>query len=239
MSMINGARTPVAVATVAIVGMALLSFSSSSSPAATTRQPFSRYTVTEEGVRLSFRIPETSPAGSSWARLSSYWETFSSIPAVKSPGGPISLNRSIADGQGAEAIIYWTSFPDGDYAEPCSRLLKRSIGRSAAKLAAAVAGAPGTKLVEGPSNVTLGGYPAKHVVVSVRRKVGCDPGFFYSWREVRGGALWDTTRAGDTIRVWIVKVDSRLLFIGAATTRQATAWLTKEVQQIVESIRFG
>ncbi len=223
-------------AIVAVVGLNLLIPSFAHSGAA--RQPFSRHEVIEAGVRFSFRVPETSPTGSSWGRFGSYWERFSSIPTASSPGGPISLNRSITGPQGAEAIIYWTSFPHGDYAEPCSRLLNRSIGHSAAKLAAAVARAPGTKLVKGPSNVTLGGHSAKRVVLTVRKNVGCDPGFFYNWREVPGGALWETTRAGDTIRVWIVKVDGRLLFIEAATTRQATPWLEEETRQIVESIRF-
>ncbi len=228
--------TTTAVAMVALVAVNL--FLASFAHATTARQPFSRLTVTEAGIRFSFRVPQAAPAGSSWERLSSSWETVNSIPATKFPGGPISLNRSINPEQKAEAMVYWTSFPEGDYAEPCARLLHRSIGRSAAKLAAAVARARGTKLVEGPSNVLLGGHPAKHVVITVRDKVGCDPGFFYGWHESRGGALWDTMHVGDTIRVWIVKVEGRLLFIAGATTRKATPWLARETRQIVESITF-
>jgi len=101
-----------------------------------------------------------------------------------------------------------------------------------------VATAPGTKLVKGPSNVTLGGRPAKHVVLKVRNNVGCDPGFFYSWHNYPlGGAFWHMN-AGDTMRLWIVNVNGTRLFIAAATSVQAT-WLNKEIQQIVESIRFG
>jgi hypothetical protein len=229
-------RASEAAAMIAIVGVTLLVPSLAHS--APARQPFWRHTVTEDGVRFSFRVPESSPTRSSWQRFSSYWDAFSSIPTTKSPGGPISLNRSMTGPQGAEAMIYWSSFPDGDYGEPCARLLHRSIGRSAAKLAAAVANARGTKLLEGPSNVALGGHPAKHVAITVRGMVGCDPGFFYGWHEVRGGAQWDTTRVGDTIRVWIVKVEGRLLFIAGATTRRATPWLERETLQIVESIVF-
>jgi hypothetical protein len=140
--------------------------------------------------------------------------------------------------QAADAIIYWTSFPDGDYADPCARLLSPPIGPSAADLAAAVSTAPGTKLIKGPSDVTLGGRPAKHVVLTVRENVGCDPGFFDTWRDVFGGALWPTTGVGDTIRVWIVDVEGTRLFIEAETTEQATSGLEQEIQQIVESIRF-
>jgi len=185
-----------------------------------------RHAVTEQGVRFSFRVPTVG------------WERFSSISTDKSAGGRISVNKSIVGPQGAEAIIFWTSFPDGDYADPCAGLLSPPVGPSAADLAAAVSTAPGTKLVTGPSNVTLGGRSAKHVALAVREKVGCDPGFFYTWRDVNGGALWPTTGVGDTIRVWIVDVDGTRLFIEAETTKQAVGGLAQEVQQIVESIMF-
>jgi hypothetical protein len=164
-----------------------------------------------------------------------WWESFSSIPTKESPKGPISLNKSYVGPQDAEAIIYWTSFPDGDYADLCTRLLAPSIGRSAADLAAAVATAPGTGLVKGPSDVTLGGHPAKHVVLTVRKSVGCNPGFFYTWRAVIGGAFWLATGVGDTIRVWIVPVGGTRLFIAAATREDANE---RQVKQIVESFRF-
>ena len=189
-----------------------------------------RITVAEKGVTFSFRAPK--------AVASHSWERFRSISTDTSAGGPISLNTSIVGPQGAEAIIYWTSFPDGDYADACARLLSPPVGGSAADLAAAVSTAPGTKLVSGPSEVTLGGRPAKHVVLTVREKVGCDPGFFYAWRDIRGGALWPTTDVGDTVRVWIVDVDRVRLFIVAATTEQASSGLEKEIQQIIRSIRF-
>jgi hypothetical protein len=189
-----------------------------------------RITVTEKGVTFSFRAPRAV----GWTS----WERFRSLSPDRSAGGPISLNKSIVGPQGAEAIIYWTSFPDGDYADACTRLLSPPIGPSVSDLAAAVSTAPGTTLVTGPSDVTLGGHPAKHVVLTVGEKVGCDPGFFYAWRDIRGGALWPTTGVGDTVRVWIVDVDRVRLFIAAATTEQASSGLEKEIQQIIRSIRF-
>ena len=192
-------------------------------------EPGARLAVTEEGVPFSFRVP-TKAFG---------WERFSNISTDKSAGGPISINKSRAGPQGAEAIIFWTSFPDGDYADPCNRLLSPPVGSSGADLAAAVSTAPGTELVTGPSDVTLGGRPAKHVELTVREKnVGCKPGFFYTWRDVFGGALWPTTGVGDTIRIWIVDVDGTRLFIEAETAKFAGGDLEQEVQQIVESISF-
>ena len=202
------------------------------------QQPgIARLPVTEKGVKFSFRVPPTSGSSEDYV---GDWERFSSIPTDKSAGGPISLNKSFSGPQDAEAIIFWTSFPDGDYADPCARLLSPPVGSSAANLAAAVSTAPGTELVTGPSNVTLGGRPAKHVELTVRKNVGCDPGFFYTWKEVPGGAFWQTTEVGDTIRVWIVDIDGTRLFIEAQTTRQVAGDDRKqEVEQIVESIRFN
>ncbi len=177
-----------------------------------------RLTVTENGIRFSFL-----------ARRSAGWERHGARKR------PMSLNKSVVGPQDAEAIIYWTSYPRGDHADRCARVLSPRPGRSAADLAAAVSKAPGTKLVQGPSDVTLGGRPAKHVVLTVRENVGCDPGFFYTWRTRWGGAEWLTTDVGDKIRVWIVAVGGKRLFIAAATK---AGGLEKEIQQIVESIRF-
>jgi hypothetical protein len=179
-----------------------------------------RCALTVGGVPFSFRV------------TTGGWERF----------GSISINKSTVGSQGAEAIIFWTSFPDGDIADPCDNLLHPRgglRGPSAADLAAAVAKAPGTELVAGPSNVTVGGLPAEHVVLTVRKDLRCDPGFFYTWEDVEGGALWPYTVAGVTINVWIVDVDRTRLFIESETSRQAGPELEREVQQIVGSIRFG
>jgi hypothetical protein len=171
--------------------------------------------VTVDDVSFVFSVPT---AG---------WERF----------GRISVNKSAAGPQDAEAIVYWTSFPGGDNADRCGRVLNpRGGGRTG--LAAAVAAAPGTELVTGPTDVTVGGRPAKHVVLTVREDAGCDPGFFYSWTAPEGGAGWAGAKPGDTIRVWIVDVDGTRLFVAAVTRPRAGSELEQEVVQIVESIRF-
>lgn len=177
-----------------------------------------RVSRTVGGVPFSFKVPTGG------------WEKF----------GRISINKSIFGPQGAEAIIFWASFPDGDTADPCAAVLG-GAGRSAASLATAVATAPGTVLIPGPREVTLGGRPAKRVVLVVLEKgsLGCEPGFFYGWDDVEAGALWTETREGDTIRVWIVEVGGTRLFIEAETSAEANSQLEDEVVKIVESIRFG
>jgi hypothetical protein len=153
------------------------------------------------------------------------------------------ISKSTVRGQSAEAVIFWTGFRDGGEATPCAELLSSAIGRSTADLAAAVARAPGTKVIRGPTRVTLGGRPAQHVVLTVREDLGCDPGFFFTWRPSgpRGecwGACWLESSVGDTIRVWIVDVHGTRLFIEAETDKQASRDVEQEITKIVGSIGF-
>ncbi len=174
-----------------------------------------RHSLTVGGVPLSFR---TTTAG---------WEPYGSLLIAKSERGP----------QGAEGIIFWAGVPDDPFAVPCAPLDGPPIG-SVGDVAAVVSTAPGTELVSGPSGATVGGRPAGHAVVIVREDVGCDPGFLYNWKARNGGALWVRSELGDTIRVWIVDVDGKRLFIGGETREDASPRLEQEVQQIVDSIEF-
>ena len=176
-----------------------------------------RYSVTLWGETVSFGIP------------SSGWESF----------GSFYVTKDTVSYQDAEAIVLWNAFPDGVYADPCHSLLGRSLGPSAADLASAVAATPGTELVTGPSDVIVGGLPAKHVVVTVREDVGCDPGFFYTWSYYGGGAFWQVTRPGDTIGIWIVEVHGERIFIEAETRWWAGDAVNREIQEIIDSISFG
>ncbi|MGH2630718.1 MAG: hypothetical protein ACRDHI_09195 [Actinomycetota bacterium] len=181
----------------------------------TIQDPFvARRTLTVGSAVLSFKVPAPG------------WESF----------GGISLNKSIIGPQGAEAMLFWSSFPEGDRAA-CANLLSPPVGPSAADLADAVATAPGTELVA-VSDVTVGGRPAKRVILTVREANGCNPGFFYTWKDFRGGALFPRTTVGDTIEVWVVDVEGTRLFIGAVTTEQADSDLEREIRRIVGSIRF-
>lgn len=150
-----------------------------------------------------------------------------------------SINRSIAGPQGAEAIIFWAGLADGGGVSACDAVLGGWLRRSVADLATAVAAAPGTKLVRGPTDVTVGGFPARHVTLTVRERQGCEPGFFFTWPQDHCfGACWMQTGVGATIRIWIVDVDGRRIVFEAATTRRATPQLEREVVEIVRSIRF-
>ena len=193
-----------------------------------TRLKGERFSRTVANVSFSFSMP----AGWSPGPLNR-----------RSPSRTLYVSQDIVAGQAAEAVFFWTGFPDGGDARLCAKLLSPTVDPSIGDLTAAVATAPGTELVRGPSDVTVGGHPAKHIVLTVREDIGCGPGFFYTWRDERWGPFWPGTDEGDTIRVWIVDVDGTRLFFEAETRHRAgfeydREQLEQEIQGIVDSIRF-
>jgi hypothetical protein len=96
----------------------------------------------------------------------------------------------------------------------------------------------GTELVSGPGDVTIGGYAAKHVVLTIRNDVACDPGFFHRWKAVDAGPFWLRTEVGDTIRIWLVRIGGTILYIEGDTHDYAGAHLKREVDKIVSSMAF-
>jgi hypothetical protein len=190
-----------------------------------------RVSRTVEGVRFSFSVPRSG------------WEYGPSRRiGGKFRDGSLLISRSTTGPQSAEAVIFWTGFRGGGEAAPCAKLLSPATRGSTADLAAAVAKAPGTQVVKGATRVTIGGRPATYVVLTVRKHLGCDPGYFFTWRP-RGpggecwGACWLESNVGDTIRVWIVDVRGKRLFIEAAT-KDPRRFLAQEIEKIVRSIRF-
>ncbi len=182
--------------------------------------PIGEHAVTVDDVPLTFSVPALVPDRG--------WSGYGSLSITKDTVGP----------QGAEALVYWKGFPNGVYPYPCANLSSLPVNASTADLAATVSTAPGTELVTGPSDVTVGGRPAKHLVLTVREDLGCDPGYFFTTDTPTGGPGWWTTDAGDEIKVWIVDVDGKRLFIAGETKPEAGSELDEEIQQIVDSIQF-
>jgi hypothetical protein len=152
--------------------------------------------------------------------------------------GSLLVSKDTGGGQRADGVVFWTGFPQGGGASACGVLQDREIGPSIADLAAAVAAAPGTQLISGPSEVTVGGRPATYVELTVREDLGCDPGYFYTWEPGDCCPADLETTNGNRIRIWIVDVDGTRLFIEAETTDQAGPDFEQEIHQIVDSIRF-
>ena len=105
-------------------------------------------------------------------------------------------------GSGAEAVVYWTGFAaDGGLAKPCDRLLGGVEDPSASELAGLLAATPGTRVIEPPTDVTVGERPAVHILLAVLEDRGCDPGYFFTWPDEGWGSAWYRTNTGDTIEV--------------------------------------
>lgn len=176
-----------------------------------TRQP-----MTGGGVPYSFSVPT-----SDWIS-----------------NGDFGIDKAAGVGPDGAGFILWPdNAPVGVFADPCANVTAPPIGPSAAALAAAVATLPGTDLVSGPSDVTVGGYPAKHVVLTVREDVDCNANSFYLWY-APGDLARYATELGSTIRVWIVDVDGKIVWIDGETYKGAGPEPGQEIQQIVDSIRF-
>jgi hypothetical protein len=175
-----------------------------------------RHSMTKAGVPFSLNVP------------TSGWISNGDFGIDKSTG-------VTADGAG---FIFWMETPIGVFADPCASVKSPPAGPSAAELAAAVAAVPGTDLVSGPSDVIVGGHPAKHVVITVREDVGCDASSFYLWYAPRADLARYATELGSTIRVWIVDVNGTLVWIDGETYKGAGPEPGQQIQHIVDSIQF-
>jgi hypothetical protein len=139
------------------------------------------------------------------------------------------------------AFIFWTDPPNNVYADPCAHeLLDPPAGDTPAELAAAVSSIPGTDLVDGPSDVTIGGHAAKLVTIRVREDVECGARQFFLWSRAAdgpAGGRWPDG-LGDTITTWIIDVDGTIVWIDGDSASNATPALQEQMRQIVESIQF-
>jgi hypothetical protein len=149
------------------------------------------------------------------------------------------LSKNAIGPQAAEAMILWTTHPDGHRTVPCRELLD-DVGPSVGDLADTWSTAPGTELIQAPARSRVGGLGATYFAVRIRELVAdsCAPGFYYSWMDVGGGAFWGGVEPGDNIRVWIVDVAEKRLVIEAATHPDAPPAIVGEIETIVGSLQF-
>jgi hypothetical protein len=145
-------------------------------------------------------------------------------------------------GPDSASLGLWpVSAPDNVYADPCAHSpLDPPAGPSAAELAAAVSTVAGTELVSGPTAVTVGGYPAQHVVITIPDTIGCAAEQFYLWYDSDhpSGELYRYATAQSTIYTWIIDVDGTIVWIEGETFATSGPEAAQEVQQIVDSIQF-
>jgi hypothetical protein len=102
-----------------------------------------------------------------------------------------------------------------------------------------VATLSGSVLVSGPSDITVGGHPAKFVVITIPEDAPCPGGEngFYLWYESGANGRY-ASDLGVTMRVWIIDVDGTIVWIDGETYKGAGPEIGAELEQIVNSIQF-
>jgi hypothetical protein len=175
-----------------------------------------RHSITQVGVSYSFAVPT-----SGWIS-----------------NGTFALDRAEGVAPDGAGFIFWGETPVGVFADPCEQTKGPLIGGSAADLAAAVATVPGTELVDGPTDVMVGGHPAKRVVLVIHDDVGCTAGSFRLWYTSTPGLSRFATQLGSKIRVWIIDVDGTLIWIDGETFKGSGPEPGRQIQQIIDSIEF-
>jgi len=136
----------------------------------------------------------------------------------------------------------WISFfyPDDTsvrvFTDPCAGVLGPPIAPAAADLATALTTIVGTDVV-GPSDVTVGGLPAKLVVISIRDDVTCSAGEFFLSGLPDGTGLTYANSLDSTFTIWTFDLDGQRFAIWAQQVIPNEE-LAQEIQQIVDSIQF-
>lgn len=175
-----------------------------------------RYSLVLEGVRLSL--------------------------AISTPGwisnGIFGVDRATGVTPEGAGFIFWAHAPDGVFADPCGKVKAPPTGSSVEELAAAVSAVPGIELVSGPSDVIVGGQPAKHLVVTIPEDAGCVAEHFFLWYASSVDQARYATELGSTIRIWIVDVDGSVVWIDGETYKGAGGEPEQALQQIVDSIEI-
>ena len=175
-----------------------------------------RHHMTLEGVPFTFTVPTTD------------WTS----------NGQFGIDKTAGIGPQGASFILWTDSPVGVFADPCKQQEGPALGTSIDDLADAVAAIPGTDLVSGPTDVTVGGHPAKQVVIRIREDIGCASESFYLWYAPTPDFGRYATATGSTIRTWIIDVDGTPVWIDGETYKGASPSPGQEIQKIVDSIEF-
>jgi hypothetical protein len=155
------------------------------------------------------------------------------------------------DGPGEIAVGNWIIA--NVYADPCQwqgSLLDPPVGPTVDDLATAVAAQNG-RTASPPTDVTLGGYPAKRIDLSLPANLditACDQGVVRFWSSPGDTALsWPglgdpearSPRAGQTNVVYIVDVDGSRLVIDTWHMPGTSSSDLAELESILASMRIG
>jgi hypothetical protein len=177
------------------------------------------HSMTRNGIRLSVTLPTAD-----WLSDQAFF-----------------FNKSVGTTPEGASFLFWDTNPIGVFADPCADKKAPPAGPSTADLAAAVSTLPGTELVSGPVDVMVGGRDAKHVVIKVPEDAPCgaEGREFYLWYAPADACCSRYISApGATMRVWIIDVDGKIVWIDGETYKGAGPGPGQEIQQIIDSIKF-
>ena len=170
--------------------------------------------------------------------LEGRWLTFTVPTADWVSNGSFGIDKAAGIGPGGAGFIFWVDTPVGIYREPCQQATAPAIGTSIPELAAAVGSVPGVEVVEGPRDVTVGGYAAKRVVITIPEDIGCPATKFHLWYAPGDDFGRYATQVGMTIRTWIIDVEGTPVWFDAETYEGAGPGPGQEIQRIVDSMQF-
>ena len=168
-----------------------------------------RHRATLEGISFSFETPSEGWFSGSWTGM-------------------------LEKGQFPSANYGWVGFTwvfDRVSTDPCAGEAT-AVGPSVDDLATAMTTIPGTEALE-PTDVTVGGLPAKLVEFTINDDIPCNPSKF--WIYGQGSAY--PNALDSTIRTWIFEVDGKRTGIHT-DVMGANPELWAEIQQVIDSVEF-
>lgn len=166
-----------------------------------------RYDTTEGTVAFSFAIEETG------------WSVNPQWGFIQKAGGSGPLRW----------IAFFQPF-DSVATDPCAAQAEE-VGPSVDDFATAMLSIPGTDAEA--TDTTVGGLPAKLVVLSFHDDIACPPSAFYLYGP---DSAYPDSFSG-LVQAWIVEVDGRRYVIQTSQASQDDAAMA-EVRQIIDSIEF-
>ena len=178
-----------------------------------------KHSMTRNGIRLSVTLPTAD-----WRSEMSFF-----------------FSKSVGITPEGASLLFWDANPIGVFADPCADKKAPPAGTSTADLAAAVSTLPGTELVSGPVDVMVAGRDAKHVVIKVPEDAQCgEEGREFNLWYPRADACCSRyiSARGATMRVWIIEVDGKVIWIDGETYKDAGPGPDQEIQQVIDSIQF-
>jgi hypothetical protein len=229
-----------AVVVVAVVGYQLLPRSSVVGPGGPTPSPIITPSPTPAPTASPTQAPVVPSAGPLAVgrhdlNLGGVHMTF----AIANPGWVSNGDFGFDNEEEHSGFIVWEDDADGVFSDPCTSTKAPPVGPSAADMANAIAGMSSIELVAGPEAFTIGGKPAQMVMVRMPDPLPCKYDQFYLWYDTTFSShARYASKAGNTVRVWIIEVDGKRIQLDGEWEAEAPPAAAGELWDIVNSIHF-